>query len=242
MTDYNTGRASGIREAAEVASSFGCCHVPNEIAADILALLDAPAPAGVTIKPLVWGYHPEGAIAAPPTGHAYIIDTRMKGRVYSIKGFNPAREFESKDEAKAAAQADYEARIMAALEPAPAGVTVPDELYQAAKRDAEEAEAYAAELEAKLQDMALDCLAAQGQAEEAYQAQLVAEAEIDRLRQLIPRPEQTEDELVWRDHMRGVPLAALAKEFGVTKERMRHRLKRIAENRLHLTGDRGASG
>jgi hypothetical protein len=126
--------------------------------------------------------------------------------------------------------------------PAPAGVTVPDELYQAAKRDAEEAEAYAAELEAKLQDMALDCLAAQGQAAEAYQAQLAAEAEIDRLRQLIPRPEQTEDELVWRDHMRGVPLAALAKEFGVTKERMRHRLKRIAENRLHLTGDRGASG
>jgi hypothetical protein len=98
------------------------------------------------------------------------------------------------------------------------------------------------ELEAKLQDMALDCLAAQGQAEEAYQAQLVAEAEIDRLRQLIPRPEQTEDELVWRDHMRGVPLSALAKEFGVTKERMKHRLKRIAENRLHLTGDRGASG
>ena len=75
MTDYNAGRASGIREAAEVASSFGCCHVPNEIAADILALLDAPAPAGVT---------------------------------------------------------------------------VPDELYQAAKRDAEEAEAYAEELEAKL--------------------------------------------------------------------------------------------
>jgi hypothetical protein len=32
----------------------------------------------------------------------------------------------------------------------PAGVTVPDELYQAAKRDAEEAEAYAAEVEAKL--------------------------------------------------------------------------------------------
>jgi hypothetical protein len=114
---------------------------------EILALLDSPAPAGVTIKPLVWEYHPAGAIAAPPTGHAYIIDTRMKGRVYSLKGFNPAREFESKDEAKAAAQADYEARIMAVLEPAAAGVTVPDELYQAAKRDAEEAEAYAAELE-----------------------------------------------------------------------------------------------
>ena len=42
--------------------------------------------------------------------------------------------------------------ILALLDdaPAPAGVTVPDELYQAAKRDAEEAEAYAAELEAKL--------------------------------------------------------------------------------------------
>jgi hypothetical protein len=60
------------------------------------------------------------------------------------------------------------------------------------------------------------------------------EAEIIRLRHLIPRPDQTKDELVWRDHMRGVPLAALAKEFGVTKEWMRHRLKRIAENRLHL--------
>jgi hypothetical protein len=34
------------------------------------------------------------------------------------------------------------------------------------------------ELEAKLQDMALDCLAAQGQAEEAYQAQLAAEAKL----------------------------------------------------------------
>ena len=62
------------------------------------------------------------------------------------------------------------------------------------------------------------------------------EAEVARLRQLVPRPDQTEDELVWRDHMRGVPLAALAKEFGVTKERMRHRLKRIAENKLHLKG------
>jgi hypothetical protein len=47
-------------------------------------------------------------------------------------------------------------------------------------------------------------------------------AEIERLRLLVPRPDQTQDELVWRDHMRGVPLAALAKEFGVTKERMRY--------------------
>jgi hypothetical protein len=84
---------------------------PGYIRADL-----APDPLGaVKIKPLVWEYHPAGAIAAPPTGHAYIIDTRMKGRCYSIKGFNPQREFSSMDEAKAAAQADYVARIMSAL-------------------------------------------------------------------------------------------------------------------------------
>lgn len=43
------------------------------------------------------------------------------------------------------------------------------------------------------------------------------EAEIARLRLLVPRPDQTQDELVWRDHMRGVLLATLAKEFGYTK-------------------------
>ena len=69
------------------------------------------------IKPLRWEYHPAGAKAEPPTGHAYIIDTRMEGRVYTIKGLNPQREFASTDDAKAAAQADYEARILAALEP-----------------------------------------------------------------------------------------------------------------------------
>ena len=73
----------------------------------------------VNVKPLQWEYHPAGTIAAPPTGHAYIIDTRMKGRCYSVKGFNPQRQFDSLDEAKAAAQADYERRILAALEPAP---------------------------------------------------------------------------------------------------------------------------
>ena len=66
------------------------------------------------------------------------------------------------------------------------------------------------------------------------------EAEVARLMLLVPRPDQTEDELVWRDHMRGVPLAALAKEFGCTKERMRYRLKKIAENKLHLTGGKDA--
>jgi hypothetical protein len=202
MTDaYNAGRAAGIREAAEVAREIADQYVGymSRIERAILALLDSPAPAGVTIKPLVWMYHPEGTIAAPPTGHAYIIDTRMKGRAYSIKGFNPAREFESKDEAKAAAQADYEARIMAALEPLPCdcGSTQKSsfdnscadcggELYQAAKRDAEEAEAYAAELGAKLQNIVLDCLAAQGHAAENFQMYVDAnEARIDAEAKLV---------------------------------------------------------
>jgi hypothetical protein len=153
----------GGDDAYSAGMDAGARHQNAQDVSAILALLDAPAPAGVTIKPLVWEYHPAGAIAAPPTGHAYIIDTRMKGRVYSIKGFSPTREFGSMDEAKAAAQADYAARIMAALEPAPCdcGSTQKSsfdnscadcggELYQAAKRDAGEAEAYAVELEAKL--------------------------------------------------------------------------------------------
>lgn len=64
------------------------------------------------------------------------------------------------------------------------------------------------------------------------------EAEVQRLRELVPRPDQTQDEIVWRDHMRGVPLAALAKEFGVTQERMRHKLKRIQENRFRLAASK----
>ena len=78
------------------------------------------------------------------------------------------------------------------------------------------------------------------QADLAYERIEELEAEVARLRLLVPRPDQTQDELVWRDHMRGVPLAALAKEFGCTKERMRYRLKKIAENKLHLTGGKDA--
>ena len=74
----------------------------------------------VRVTPLEWEYHPAGTIAAPPTGRAYIIDTRMKGRCYSVKGFNPQRQFDSLGEAKAAAQADYEARILAAIDPSDA--------------------------------------------------------------------------------------------------------------------------
>ena len=68
------------------------------------------------VKALVWEYHPAGTIAAPPTGHSYIIETRMKGRIYFIKGILPSPQFDTLEAAKAAAQADYELRILAALE------------------------------------------------------------------------------------------------------------------------------
>jgi len=80
----------------------------------------------VTVKPLVWENHPMGWIAAPPTGQAYIIDVRIKGRVMFIKGMNPPPKFSDLEAAKAAAQADYEARILAAIDvqPDPRELTV----------------------------------------------------------------------------------------------------------------------
>ena len=68
------------------------------------------------VEPLVWERHPAGWIAAPPTGQAYIIDVRIKGCVMFLKGMNPSRQFDDLDVAKAAAQADYEARILSALQ------------------------------------------------------------------------------------------------------------------------------
>jgi multidrug efflux pump subunit AcrA (membrane-fusion protein) len=43
------------------------------------------------------------------------------------------------------------------------------------------------ELEAKLREMALDCLAAEGQAAEAYQAQLAAEAKLSKSEALLAK-------------------------------------------------------
>jgi len=68
------------------------------------------------VKPLVWERHPCGWIAAPPTGRAYIIDTRRKGKFEIIKGLTFPTAFPTLEAAKAAAQADYEARILAALD------------------------------------------------------------------------------------------------------------------------------
>ena len=104
--------------AARLDHGFDTLSEAEGVMDDAAAMLRA-CKGRVRVKPLEWEYHPAGTIAAPPTGHAYIIDTRMKGRYYSVKGFNPQRQFDSLDEAKAAAQADYEARILSALDPAP---------------------------------------------------------------------------------------------------------------------------
>jgi hypothetical protein len=53
MSDaYNAGRAAGIREAAEVAREIADQYVGymSRIERAILALLDSPAPAGVTVE------------------------------------------------------------------------------------------------------------------------------------------------------------------------------------------------
>lgn len=54
-----------------------------------------------------------------------------------------------------------------------------------------------------------------------------AEAEVARLTALLPHPGETVDEVMWRNHQRGVPLAELAKAAKVTKERARYKLLKV---------------
>ena len=74
---------------------------------------------GVTVNPLVWIKHPLGYVAGANRGPAYIIDTRMKGHFTIVKGLTFSQDFDTLEEAKAAAQADFEARILAAIHPLP---------------------------------------------------------------------------------------------------------------------------
>lgn len=106
--DPNSGNFDLSKQRAALAASRTAsdCQQPDLVTA-------------ARVKPLVWGYHPMGWIAAPPTGQAYIIDIRVKGRVMFVKGMNPPPQFDTIEAAKAAAQADYEARILAALDLTP---------------------------------------------------------------------------------------------------------------------------
>jgi hypothetical protein len=68
------------------------------------------------VKPLHWERHPCGWIAAPPTGRAYIIDTRAKGKATVIKGLTFTPQFDTLEEAQAACWGDYTHRILAAVD------------------------------------------------------------------------------------------------------------------------------
>ena len=78
-------------------------------------------PAPVSVRPLVWEAHPAGVMASDGFGSGYLIDTRGKWRPFAIKwagSLLPSHD--TLDEYKVAAQADYKARILSALQPAPA--------------------------------------------------------------------------------------------------------------------------
>jgi hypothetical protein len=93
------------------------------------ALLRECAGMGVRVKPLVWegdGFWSSGPNegwmeeADTPFGWGYSIEFGRIGNFKVCSTFDWSQDgFEAPDAAKAAAQADYEARILAALEPAP---------------------------------------------------------------------------------------------------------------------------
>jgi hypothetical protein len=133
------GRAEGIREASAAleavkkhefklnGSTYYYVHL-GQASHAIFDLLDAPSgvtqPAQVSVKPLEWDGNGEGNY---PTWWAIGLSFRAKidkgsAEMYGdyplfINGFWDKTKHKTLEAAKAAAQADYEARIMAALEP-----------------------------------------------------------------------------------------------------------------------------
>jgi hypothetical protein len=110
------------------------------ITREVIAALPAVAP-GVRVKPLVWiDFEGKGAKAPAWNEANYMIQLWSDGR-YEISASYPGystfiegtdRWYDTLDAAKAAAQADYERRIITALDtPAPAM----GELVEAAKAD-----------------------------------------------------------------------------------------------------------
>lgn len=105
--------------------AMACCKQTDCPGYDVLCDLNAwnrradlvPAPS-VTVKPLEWEDH-EGQSYAIGAGAEYLVELSHNGSWYYEDVAGP---FDSLDAAKAAAQADYEARIMAAIQigPAPA--------------------------------------------------------------------------------------------------------------------------
>ena len=122
QTGYQYG-ASECRHAvnAALAASRAAtdCHQQDLVTAD-----------RVRVKPLVWeDVFPESMSAATPFGE-YVVETDDNGiwGMWSPEegfGYDPVSEHTCGPSAKAAAQADYEARILAALDLTPAPAVKP---------------------------------------------------------------------------------------------------------------------
>jgi hypothetical protein len=123
-----TARADALREAAEAANEADslelALHGPAKIVERILDLIDtpsAPSPEAVRVKPLVWELHINDKFHVEL---AFTILGRYKAQRTICQDYailcDPSGKISRRkniEAAKTAAQADYEARILAALEP-----------------------------------------------------------------------------------------------------------------------------
>jgi len=82
------------------------------------AVAYVPEGAGVRVKPLDWIWvHTNGGEVLDAVGFNVVYRIIPRAGTFSLCGSEVDGNYPTLDAAKAAAQADYEARIMAALEP-----------------------------------------------------------------------------------------------------------------------------
>jgi hypothetical protein len=83
-----------------------------------------PSLAGGVVRPLIWAKLDRWYTLAPVTGREYTL-FEEEGKVWVALSDGNLHDFATHDEAKAAAQADYSARILSALTPSPVPTTIP---------------------------------------------------------------------------------------------------------------------
>jgi|GEM_PF-5511263 len=132
------------------------------------AIISLPA-VSPQVKALVWKeYADERAVRAVGFNADYTIRISMLGQVaWQSRHMAPWHPADTVEAAKAAAQADYEARILAALAPAPS-----DDAVKAREAALKEAAAVCAEMAEQVSDAALTGLPEQARAREAMEAAL----------------------------------------------------------------------
>lgn len=113
------------RSAIRYLNSHDTPWSDEQVSAVVTAALAAMPAQGVRVKPLEWEDKPGLSFAKTSIGTYFIRERHGYWKLELddavITASDTAIVFPSLRAAKAAAQADYEARIMAALEPAPAG-------------------------------------------------------------------------------------------------------------------------